>query len=505
MSGRSSWSERALVALVAAAFLYSVLFRQGVPLYLFQTNEGGVWLDEAYAVLRGDVMYRDFFEFLAPGMVYFHAAVMALLGPTARAAVWGQVALGTALAVALHVLAARVAGRGWRLVPPVLVLVLAYAPQNLGSHKWPTLLCAALGLAVLTGRQGRAPLGAAAGGVLLGAGALCTQDFGAAIGVGALLARLAEPPPARRSAWWMTAGMATATGAVFCVFALQAGWRELAWDWAVFPLTRYSHHEHTGMRLLAWGPTAGAQVALCAASLAAAVATLRRARDAPERMIAASGVGALLAAVHRSFPLLHPQTLAIGCALLAVVFAAALERAWRNGSRAGQLVTAAACAAIVPGLAWGSMGLVLRRQTGPFQRERHRAGEIWLPRPMPDLAWIEARTAGDEAIFVFPLRGGVQFLTHTRNASSFPYLLPTATFHTDEQVRRAAAEIERAGPRFGVWVDSLDEPHLAPLTALIRRDYLGEALPGGLTAFRRRDVAPWVLLVDPHVSIRRED
>ncbi|HET8646836.1 MAG TPA: hypothetical protein VFO85_15180 [Vicinamibacteria bacterium] len=104
---------------------------------------------------------------------------------------------------------------------------------------------------------------------------------------------------------------------------------------------------------------------------------------------------------------------------------------------------------------------------------------------MPELAWIERQAAAGERVFAFPLRGGQRFLTHTRIATPFPYLLTSPTFHTEDQVRRAARALEHDGPRLGVWEGSLDAPHLAPLAEVVRRDYLGEDLGGGLTGFRR--------------------
>jgi hypothetical protein len=287
----------------------------------------------------------------------------------------------------------------------------------------------------------------------------------------------------------MLAGAGLVAAAAFVACAAAAGWRQMWWSWAVFPLTRYSQHAHK-VRLMTWGPTAAAQLALCAAGVLAALGAWRR-RAARERMIAAAGVGALVASSHRFYPVIYPQGLAIGSVLLAVSLTAALARALRSPSPGPRLAGAMTCAALLPGLLWGSLGLIARRQTMPLLRETHRAGEVWLRDPMPDLRWLEACAAEGERVFVFPLRGGVQFLTHTLNATSFPYFLRRRSgFHTAQQIEQAAAELERAAPRCGVWMGrGHDDAHLWPMTDVLARSYTAEPLGGELTGYRLRENA----------------
>ena len=73
--------ERAGVAAMTAAFLYVVFFRAGILIYPFPSGSNGVFFDEAHRILAGEVMYRDFFEFVGPGTAYLNALVLLACGP----------------------------------------------------------------------------------------------------------------------------------------------------------------------------------------------------------------------------------------------------------------------------------------------------------------------------------------------------------------------------------------------------------------------------------------
>ena len=178
MGGR----EKLAVAILSAAFLVPCFFRGTTPLHLLSPVEGGVWVDEAERVLAGEVMYRDFFEFIPPGIVYLNAAALAVFGR--RTATLGvlHVALGVALALVVHALSIRLIASRWRFLPAASFLVLLYVSYSPGNHKWPALLCGIAALVVLVdSARPRASFGA---GLLLGASALFTLDFGAGLAGG---------------------------------------------------------------------------------------------------------------------------------------------------------------------------------------------------------------------------------------------------------------------------------------------------------------------------------
>src|SRR5438552_15368316 len=64
----------ALVFLLSVAYL--CIFRR----YTFIEPDEGIILQGAQRILRGEVMYRDFFSFLTPGSFYMYALLFKLLG-----------------------------------------------------------------------------------------------------------------------------------------------------------------------------------------------------------------------------------------------------------------------------------------------------------------------------------------------------------------------------------------------------------------------------------------
>lgn len=497
--GRPPLRERILVGGGSGLVLYLTLFRGATPIFFFDFGSNGVFFDQAARVLAGEVMYRDFFEFLAPGVVYLHALVLLVAGPTIRAMTAAMVLQGALLALLFHALSARVSGRGWRLLAPAAFVVLVYAPTVLGDHKWPALLCALAGLLVLAGRS-PAPRAALAGGLLLGGSAAFTQDLGAGVAGGAV-AYLALRRAGPRSLLALVLGCAMPLALAFGYFSWKAGARTVLYDWLLYPLQRYPELNRSYLDLvpsLRTLPRELAQVVLGVSGAVAAVMTLietKRARGGGSEaeaagLLAAAGLGMVLAMGHRG---LYPMGIAVQTCLLLPVLARLLERGHRQGPRALRVLCGTIAAIAAVGLLHGSVGLVVWRQLlQPMTREQHRAGAVWAPAPMPELSWIEANTTAGEGTFLMPAKGGHYFLSGTRNVTSFPYFIEGQ--HPVEQARRALAEIEAARPRVGVW-DQRPWPRTAPgtegplafLYEGIARSYDVEALPSGVLLLRRKE------------------
>jgi hypothetical protein len=489
--------ERWSVAAASGLVLFLILFRGATPIFPFDIGSNGVFFDQAARVLAGEVMYRDFFEFVGPGVVYLHALVLFVAGPTIGALTAAMVLQGALLAVLAHALASRVCGRGWRLLPPAAFVALVYAPYVLGDHKWPALACALAGLALLA----RAPRTAAltfAGGCLVGGSAVFTQDLGAGVTAGVTLycaLRRARHLPA------LILGSATPVAVAFAYFSWKAGAGTVLYDWLLYPLQRYPELNQSYMDLvpsLRTLPRELAQVTMAAAGVAGAVASLaalRRTRPpAPDAdaagLVSAAGLGMMAAMGHRG---LYPMGLAIQSCLLLPVLARSLERGRGHWSRLARALAAAAALVLAAGILHGSVGLALWRQLfDALTLERHRAGDVWAAAPMPELSWIEAHTAAGDPTFLMPAKGGHYFLSRTRNVTSFPYIIEGQ--NTVEQGRRALAEIAAARPRVGVW-DQRPWPRSAPgtdgplafLYEGLLRSYDAETLPNGAILMRLKE------------------
>jgi hypothetical protein len=73
------------------------------------------------------------------------------------------------------------------------------------------------------------------------------------------------------------------------------------------------------------------------------------------------------------------------------------------------------------------------------------------------------------------MKGGLYFLSRTRNATAFPMVIDRG-FTTPEQLRQAADGIDRDCPAVGLWdhrlqSDPIESSSLRPLYRHIERDY----------------------------------
>jgi hypothetical protein len=481
-----------VVAAAAALLLHLVFFRGLVFVFPFPSGSNGVFFDEAWRLLAGQVMYRDFFEFVAPGTAHLDALVLAVCGARIEAFGWAAMALGTVLAVVFHGLARRVTPWPWRLFVPAAFLALVYVPYTFGDHKWPALCCGALALAVLARGAPASPGRLAGSGALLGGGMLFTQDLGLGMLAG-VVAFLAWRRAGARAVAMLLIAAAVPLALTFAFFAWKAGAAAVAYDWLIFPLTRY--RELNPFRLtispsLRTLPRAAAQVALAAAGIWGALAELRRGRSGNDaaQMIALAGLGAFAATAHRGW---YPMGLAVQSALLIPIAIRHLAvPVAETGPRRAPL-RAAVLAVIAAGVVHGSLGFVAWRQLlQPMTLEEHRAGRIWIARPMPELSWIESRTRPGDAVFLLPARGGHYFLTGTRDATTFPYIIEGQ--HTVEQAQAVLDQIEAARPAVGIWDQRpwpRSDPALAgPLDHLfkgLKHRYRMERLPSGVFLLTR--------------------
>ena len=249
----------------------------------------------------------------------------------------------------------------------------------------------------------------------------------------------------------------------------------------------------------AWGARLVAWAAMVLGGAASAAAFLRPGRPPAEsgiRLVARAGLGVLLAPAVAH---IDAQTLTVQATVLLVPLVAALDALVASPRPAHRWVARAAAALLGVGLLHGAFGLVVWRQLTQTQiRQWFRAGPAWIGAPARELEWIERRAAEGERLFVFPAGGMFFFLTHTRNATSFPSMVE-GRFGVEEQ-RRALQEIDAARPRFGVWLGAeryavpRGSPTLDALYAGSPRALRGRGVPGrtgrSCCAARKGDLDP---------------
>jgi hypothetical protein len=510
---RGTFRVGLVVAVVTAALLYLLTFRSITPIWLFNQNEGGIWLDEAAQVVGGQVMYRDFFEFLAPGVVYLNAVVLVLFGSSAAVAGMIPVVIGTALTWLLWRISMRCLSAPWQLVPPVLFACLVYPLYSPGNHKWLTWTLTLAGIDLLMSKTlstGRV----AVAGMLVGASTLCTQDMGAGAFIGTL-AGIWPRTGGRARIAFLLGGM-TIPVLAMGYFAAHAGVGTIWQDLYVFPATRYGNANggfalvpyfswrRLPVAMLQWTIVAGSIVGGLALGLPGVRSRLVL-MESGNRWLTVVSPGLVVAIVSSWSRAIEPGQMAVRCALLTVALAGLLEGAshrWPAVVRsfATMLVFAATGAVF-----WA----IVLRQTATATLVQTRAGPVWSMGSLADIEWLQSQTTPGERVFLFPDKGGFYFLTRTLSATSYPFL-QDMDFSSPQQVADAAAQLERARPRVGIFDRTrlfsegpIESSSLSPLYRFVETHYESDGGKYFVRRVTRRQIPRGGAEGAPHAATRR--
>ncbi len=177
-----------LFLLAALLFLYNFLFLP--PFVPIAPNENGdslLYLAPGQRMYQGEVMYRDFFEFVTPGTALVYYFLFRLFGLRLWIPDLLDLFLGIGLVWVGVVIAKKLVRPSLALLPSAIFLVGAREYLCDPVHHWYSLLAVMAAIAVLIER--RTPARIAAAGVLCGLSACFTQTRGltAVIGFGVYL------------------------------------------------------------------------------------------------------------------------------------------------------------------------------------------------------------------------------------------------------------------------------------------------------------------------------
>jgi len=183
-STRPGWIALASVGLVSVAAQLAIYDRSVVPL------DEGQLLNIAERLNHGEVLYRDIYTGIFPGVYYVTAWLLALGGSDLIVTRWAQVLVNAATAVCLWALTARVTRPGWAIVPVGLylfVVVLSFPVLTMLNYSPLSLLFAlgTMGLLVRYLESARATDGLGVGAALACC-ALTKQNFGGLAFLGVL-------------------------------------------------------------------------------------------------------------------------------------------------------------------------------------------------------------------------------------------------------------------------------------------------------------------------------
>jgi Dolichyl-phosphate-mannose-protein mannosyltransferase len=133
--------EGAIALLVfLLSFAYLCLFRR----YTTMEPDEGIILAGAERILRGQVLYRDFFSYFTPGSYYLVALALKVFGDSFVVARTLVALEGAVCAAITYLLARRVCGRGVALATAALVTLTALPYRFLVLHNWDSTLWACL-------------------------------------------------------------------------------------------------------------------------------------------------------------------------------------------------------------------------------------------------------------------------------------------------------------------------------------------------------------------------
>ncbi len=130
-------SDRAIAAAVFAVTLaYLWLFRR----YTSMEPDEGIVLEGAQRILRGEVLYRDFFSYFTPGSYYFLALLFKVFGSSFLVARTALVFFGGLYSGVAYVLARRVCSRASAIFVATLVTLTTLPYRFEVLHNWDSTL-----------------------------------------------------------------------------------------------------------------------------------------------------------------------------------------------------------------------------------------------------------------------------------------------------------------------------------------------------------------------------
>jgi len=176
----------------------------------------GIVLQGAQRILRGEVLYRDFFSFFTPGSYYLLAALFKAFGNSLMVARTALVVFGGIFSVVTYLLARRVCQRSSALTAACVVSFTALPYRFMALHNWDSTLWACLAVySCVRMIECRAVTWAAATGTFTSLTFLFEQSKGGGLALGIGLGLLTILLMGRTQAFTKPSVVALLTGAAW--------------------------------------------------------------------------------------------------------------------------------------------------------------------------------------------------------------------------------------------------------------------------------------------------
>ncbi len=455
-----------LLFVLSCAYLY--LFRR----YTTMDPDEGIVLQGAQRILRGGVLYRDFFSFFTPGSYYLLALLFKIFGSSIVVARTALVFFGGVFSVVNYLLARRVCARWSALLVAGLVTLTSLPYRFLVLHNWDSTLwaCLAVYCAVrwLESPRWTWAMGA---GSFVSLTFLFEQSKGAGLGLGLGAGLLAIAFINRQQSLLRSApvlglalGLAWPFVLTFAYFGAQHSLSAMLADW-LWPLQHYSLANSVPYGYQNWSDSArhalfgsgslGVRLVtvvtispcfivpvlplLAVGLLVYWIAQMRRRRAPPAKcayyvLINAALCGLLLSIVMVRADIVHFMYMQ---PLFCLVLAWIVDGRDIPG-RIFKSVRPFLNAYIAIAFLTFSMPLFLRSVNAPYQVATRR-GVITMPNKDTVIEYVQAHVAPGETILVYPYLPLYHYLTGTFSPSRYEYFQPG--MNTREQAREIVSQL----------------------------------------------------------------
>lgn len=429
-----SWERYAGLFVLIGAALLCLPFSNIV----WMLSDEGVWLHAAQRMMRGEILYRDFFEIHPPLGFFVVHGWLSLFGPTLLAARLLIVAVVAITAWLAFACCRTISGRtGLSAFLALLWVASSQGVWTQVNHHWLTSLFSMLALWALMPPDGR-PVRSVVAGAAASAATLVTTHRGALIvlaGFATLLARKSR----KALAGFIGGGLAFLAGILGLLW--WQGSLQAAFEQAVLHAIRnYSDIQgvffgafvtpQTAVAVAAYPVTA---ILLVLAVRRAGFAILRQPHWATASLFALSGFLGC-------FP--RPDAIHISInAVLALPLLAGLISVLLQTERTSILMKAVAAAAGVLAL---SPLLVTAMEAGRASRVETAAGRVAMPpgNGAPKLIERLGQIPAGDSVFVYPYDPMLPFLTGRTHPARLDILVPQ--YSPPSQYRETCIEVMRS-------------------------------------------------------------
>jgi len=462
-------NDRAIAAAIFTLTLaYLWIFRH----YTSMEPDEGIVLQGAQRILRGEVLYRDFFSYFTPGSYYFLALLFKLFGSSFLVARTALVFFGGVYSTIAFLLARRVCSRASAILLAAVVTLTTLPYRFEVLHNWDSTLCACLAV-YCSVRWLESPrwTWAFATGSLASLTCLFEQSKGAGLvlGLGVGLTAIAfldrqRSCLNRATSAGITAGMAWPLLLTIIYFGSQHSLSLMLADW-FWPLHHYSLANHVPYGYQNWsdatrhllfgsGPLLQRAITILALSpcflvpvlpLAAFVllfyrlVQMRRKRGPPAVaahyvLVCSALSGLLLSVVAGRADIIH---------LVYLMPLFALVLGWMMDGRdiPGQLFKKIRPVFItcVLGAFMMFAAPMLFRVLNARERIQTRRGIVQVPARDTVIEYIQSHISAGDNILVYPYLPLYYYLTDTASPTRYEYFQPG--MHTPQQAQEMLAEL----------------------------------------------------------------